>query len=118
VERIRRLLGRLVSGRRWHVAIRVPAADQIPANAPAWGAVMVGTPADPRWLAFDCPCGTGHQIMLNLDRRRTPCWIVTGARRLTVTPSIDSRQSGHRCHYFIREGKVTWVPDKGKRDNG
>jgi Family of unknown function (DUF6527) len=118
VERMRRLLGRLIPGRRWHIAIRVPTADQIPAGFPARSTVMVGTRADPRWLAFDCPCGTGHQIMLNLDRRRTPCWTVASTRRLTVGPSIDSRQSGRRCHYFIREGKVTWVPDKGRRDNG
>jgi hypothetical protein len=118
VERIRRLLGRLAPGRRWHVAIRISMADQIPVGIPARSAVMVGTQSDPKWLAFDCPCGTGHQIMLNLDRRRTPCWTVADTRKLTVRPSIDSRQSERRCHYLIREGKVTWVSEKGRRDNG
>ena len=63
------------------------------------------TPAAPKWLAFDCPCRTGHQIMLNLDRRRTPYWTVTNTRRLTVSPSIDSYGPGRRCHYFVRQEK-------------
>jgi Family of unknown function (DUF6527) len=115
---IRRMVGRLVPRRRWHVAFRVLVADQIPADVPALSAVMVGTPADPRWLAFDCPCGTGHQIMLNLDRRRSPYWTVTSTRRLTIRPSVDSSRHGRRCHYFIHDGKVAWVPDKRRRDSG
>ena len=115
---MRRLLGRLLPGRRWHIASGVQAADQIPARIPARSAVIVGTPADPRWLAFDCPCRTGHQIMLNLDRRRPPYWTVTSTRRLTVRPSIDSDRPGCRCHYYIREGKVTWVPDIRRREDG
>jgi hypothetical protein len=70
---------------------------------------MVGTEADPRWVAFDCPCGAGHQIMLNLDRRRSPSWTVTNTRRLTIMPSVDSRRPAQRCHYFVSEGKVRWV---------
>jgi Family of unknown function (DUF6527) len=111
---MRRLLGRLIPGRRWRVTTKVQAADQIPARIAALSAVMVGTPADPRWLAFDCPCGTGHQIMLNLDRRRRPYWTVTGIRRLTIRPSIDSCRPGRRCHYYIHEGRVTWVPERGR----
>jgi hypothetical protein len=108
---VRRLFRHLLPGRKWHVAIRVEAADEIPDTIPALGAVMVGTDADPKWLAFDCPCETGHMIMLNLDRRRSPSWIVVNPRRLTIKPSVDARRSERRCHYLVCQGKVKWVPD-------
>jgi hypothetical protein len=111
MEFVRRLLRRLLPDRKWHVAMRVAAADEMPGNIPAFTAVMVGTDADPKWLAFDCPCGTGHQIMLNLDRRRSPSWTVTNTRRLTIKPSVDAYRPERRCHYFVRQGKVKWAPD-------
>lgn len=118
MEFLRRFFRRLLPGRRWHVAIRVAAADEIPASIPAFSAVMVGMDADPKWLAFDCPCATGHQIMLNLDQRRPPSWAVAGTRRLTIKPSVDSCRPERRCHYFVREGKVRWIPETGSYVNG
>lgn len=115
MEFVRRLFRHLAQRRRWHVARWVGAADQIPANVPALAAVVVGTDADPKWLAFECPCETGHQIMLNLDRRRSPFWTVTKTRRLTIRPSVDSRRPERRCHYFVTKGKVDWVSDTETR---
>jgi hypothetical protein len=89
--------------------MHIEAADEMPVAIPARCAVMVGTDADPKWLAFNCPCGTGHQIMLNLDRRRSPSWAITDQRRLTIKPSIDARRPGGWCHYFVLRGKVKWV---------
>jgi len=118
VEFVRQLFRRLLPGRKWHVAMQVDAADELPTNIPALSAVMVGTPAAPGWLAFDCPCNTGHRIMLNLDWRRSPYWRVTNTRRLTIKPSVDSCRPERRCHYFVREGKVKWVPDSWRNNNG
>ncbi|WP_442856265.1 DUF6527 family protein [Arthrobacter sp. U41] len=55
-----------------------------------------------KWLAFDCPCRERHRVLINLDNRRHPSWVVTAAAPLTVSPSVDGTRAGRRCHYIIR----------------
>jgi hypothetical protein len=101
--------------RRLAIVSRVEAADEIPESLPRLGAVVVGSESAFTWLAFDCPCMTGHRIMLNLDQRRRPAWALMDANQLTIRPSIDSRLPGRRCHYWVRHGKIIWVKDIGDR---
>jgi len=87
-------------------------ADEIPDRLERNTAVIVGTPHYPKWVAFDCPCGSGHRIMLNLDRTRRPAWSANQEfDRLTISPSVDYYDERRRCHYFIQRGKVVWVGD-------
>lgn len=95
----------------WRVVATVDAADDVPATLPRRGAVLVGTAAYPKWLAFDCPCRNGHRIMVSLDPRNKPNWRLLSTRRLTVSPSIDAWRGGSRCHYFIRDGRTVWAPN-------
>lgn len=95
--------------RRWELAATVEAADEVPDQIPKRGVVLVGTQTHPRWLAFDCPCGTGHRIMLNTDRSRYPCWTVRHLSPMTVWPSIDDVTEKRRCHFWIHDGKTRWV---------
>lgn len=97
---------------RWKVVARVSEADEIPATIPAQGAVLVGSRGQAKWLAFDCPCGRGHRILLNLDSAHRPTWTVYDQRGLTVWPSIDSRQAGYRCHFLLDHGRVVWCRDR------
>ncbi|WP_368858331.1 DUF6527 family protein [Nocardia alni] len=87
----------------------VDAADEIPERLPLNGAVVVGTIDHPTWIAFDCPCVDHHRVMLNLDVRRYPAWVMQPIKMLTLQPSIDELRQGKRCHYFICKGKVQWV---------
>lgn len=89
----------------------VQAADEIPINLPHNGVVYVGRPGEPKWLAFDCPCRTGHRIMLNLDLSNCPHWDILDAVQLTLWPSIDFNAQNRRCHFFIRQKRVIWVRD-------
>jgi hypothetical protein len=98
--------------RSWQVVGRVAAADDVPNEIARNGAVLVGTRATPKWLAYDCPCGAGHRILLNLEPGRWPYWIVRPERLLTIWPSVDARFSGRRCHYFIKRGRVVWLRDR------
>src|SRR5437899_8006736 len=41
---------------------------------------------------FDCPCRTGHRIMLNADPSRPPYWTLNQVVRLTISPSVDSKE--------------------------
>jgi hypothetical protein len=100
---------------RWRIVGVVDSADDIPQRLPRNGAVIVGPRTRPKWVAFDCPCRRGHRIMLNTDKARSPHWSTTVKGALTISPSIDYGQSGGRCHYFIRNGRVRWVHERKRR---
>jgi hypothetical protein len=100
-----------VPGRAWRIVVVVEAADEIPGRLPSHGAVIVGSLQRPKWLAFDCPCRSGHRIMVTLDRKHRPHWRVENAKKLSVYPSVDYRGTDRRCHYFVTNGKIRWVKD-------
>jgi hypothetical protein len=104
-----------VPGRSWRIVSRVDAADEVPAKLPRNAVVLVGSDRFQKWLVFDCPCRSGHRVMLNLDSGRFPHWRITNLRKLTVTPSVDWHGNGKSCHYFIRAGRVVWAHDKEAR---
>jgi hypothetical protein len=97
--------------RRWRIVGTVADADEVPDRLPRRGAILVGTDGIPKWIVFDCPCRTGHRIMLNADRLRRPYWSIVSQRRLTIAPSVDALGNGRRCHYFVRHGKTFWTRD-------
>lgn len=97
----------------WRVGLVVAEADQIPATIPSLQAALVVSDGMPKWLAFDCPCGTGHRVMLNLDRSRWPRWTVFAEAPLTISPSIDIERRERRCHYIVYHGHVNWVRNYG-----
>jgi hypothetical protein len=96
----------------WRIVAVVDSADDIPRRLPRNGAVLVGPRTRPKWIAFDCPCRSGHRIMLSADKAHTPHWTTTVQGQLTINPSIDYRGSARRCHYIVRNGRVHWVPER------
>jgi hypothetical protein len=70
---------------------------------------MVVAGGKPTWLAFDCPCGASHRIMLNLNTARRPSWVLKNYDPLTISPSIDDIAPGRRCHFFVSRGRIHWV---------
>lgn len=91
---------------------QVESADEIPDKLPKNTAVIVGSATQPKWIAFDCPCRSGHRIMLNLDRGRSPFWqLSTVDGPLSLSPSVNYYDGRRRCHYFVRNGKVDWMGD-------
>jgi Family of unknown function (DUF6527) len=101
-----------IPGRRWRIVAAVEDADEIPSRLPRNGVVLVGSRQQPKWLAFDCPCRTGHRIIVSLDVTHTPHWILVDERDLTVWPSLDYRAHDRRCHYIISYGRVVWTHEK------
>jgi len=95
--------------KKWRVVVSVEAADEIPPLLPEYGAAVVRSAGRAKWLAFDCPCGKGHRIMLNLDPSRRPVWRLVNDSPLTVSPSVDDQGLGRSCHFFIERGRVLWV---------
>lgn len=101
--------------RKWRVVLRVDAGDQIPERIPRGGAVLVAPEESPTWIAFDCPCRQHHRVMLNLERQRHPYWTVDTIRPLSISPSIDDVTRDRRCHFFVKDGKIRWVPNRERR---
>lgn len=95
--------------RRWRVAGRVDAADELPERLPCKAVILVGPQADPTWAVFECPCRQRHRVMLNLDVSRRPRWQVSNFARLTVAPSVDAITETRRCHFWVRDGRIRWV---------
>jgi hypothetical protein len=107
-----------IPGRSWRIVATVEAADEIPLRLPPGGAVLVGTSRHPKWLAFDCPCKTGHRIMVTLDPAHYPHWTILDEKKLSLSPSVDYRALERRCHYRISRGKIFWVSKKEGRYHG
>jgi hypothetical protein len=101
--------------RAWRLVLVVDEADEIPTRLPRKAAALVGPDANPKWVAFDCPCRRGHRVMLNLDRRRRPSWTLVTRQPLTLHPSIDDHGID-RCHFFVRAGTIAWAPSRTEVD--
>jgi len=95
---------------KWRVTASVRRADDLPDRIPRRAAILVGSPDSPKWIAFGCPCRREHRVLLNLNSAREPHWNVRGTAPLTIWPSIDDRSLPGGCHYFIRAGRIVWVP--------
>ena len=104
-----RWLPRRLPARRWRIVAHVEEADLIPSRLPLRGAALAGPHGAPKWLALDCPCGTGHRLLVNLDSHRRPAWRLVGTRPLTIQPSLDIIRDGARCHFTITRGAVHWA---------
>lgn len=103
---------------RYRILGVVEAADELPVTLPPRSATLVGGSGKAAWVAFDCPKHRTERILLNLSPSRRPRWTVLDQQLLTVTPSIDALHCGSRCHFWIRRGKLTWVPDQAPRPTG
>ena len=108
----------LLPALRWRMERRVSDVDEVPPRIPKRRAYLVATSILRKWLVFDCPCGTGHRIMLNLDRLRFPYWrlSLSATRQITLSPSIDYHDEFRRCHYFLRKGRVIWAKQPRNED--
>lgn len=83
--------------------------SEVPADVARDSIAVVGTLERPKWAIFECPCGRGHQITLNLSASRRPSWRIeqttTGP---SLHPSVDAYEP-HSCHYWIKQGRVEFV---------
>lgn len=91
-----------------------PTRAELPANLPRHELAIIGDRIDPKWLVFECPCGEGHRLQLNLAASQAVRWRLEkdGGGGPSVSPSIDYRGPDRRCHFWLRRGRVDWVKDR------
>lgn len=106
---------RVLFWRRWKVDARVDSVSDIPERIARRHAVPVGTPTFDKWLVFDCPCGRGHRVMLNLDPHQRPRWRISDTYVLDLRPSVDEISRVGHCHYVVRAGRVHWIERTDQR---
>jgi len=64
-----------------------------------------------RAAVFQCPCGCGEVLVINLDARTTHAWRHrTAIGFLTLMPSVW-RDSGCESHFVLWENRVYWCGD-------
>lgn len=84
----------------------VPELEDVPDRPHPRRVYLIGSRDRPKWVAFDCPCGHGHRIEINVGRR-SPWSAQIGAAGVTLSPSVD-RLDGRRCHFWMRDSRVRW----------
>jgi hypothetical protein len=88
-----------------------PSQGDLPAKLDRHVLAVVGSREQPKWAVFECPCGQGHQLSINLSPARPPTWRLSETSAgPSLTPSVDSNL-GRRCHFWLRHGRVHWTPD-------
>lgn len=61
-----------------------------------------------RNVVFQCPCGCGETVSINVDPAAGPSWRVRiNAGDLTLMPSVW-RTSGCRSHFILWSSRVWW----------
>lgn len=69
---------------------------------------------EPDSLIFNCPCGCGNRIELNLLPDCSPRWVLKIKRKkISISPSVWATR-GCRSHFWIRDGKVEWFRYRGR----
>lgn len=88
-----------------------PAPDQI-----VPGEMTVVRDGVDKWACFRCPGGCGETIKLSLSKNKRPKWtaVPDWLKRPTVSPSVR-QLNDCRCHFWIRQGRVDWCKDSGRR---
>lgn len=70
------------------------------------------------WAVFDCPCGTGHRLVVNLARSNRPFWEISVRKnKASLWPSLWLKGF---CdgHFWIRNSRVYWAsPDTSEFSN-
>jgi len=94
----------------WHpVDYRFELQVDIPKQISRKKIYLIGKP-EAKWVAiFQCPCGCGESVYLNLLSDARPCWhFWTVGKKISFHPSIWQK-NGCKSHYFIKDGRVKWI---------
>ncbi len=71
---------------------------------------IVSRGGEPRWVVFDCPCGCGARIDVNLMKSKCPSWdLFEEEGAVTLRPSLWQPAGTCMSHFFIERNRVRWV---------
>lgn len=86
--------------------------SEAPISIPRHQLILIGKGEHLKWAMFECPCGTGHKIMINLATSRVPHWrVVLHSGQPSLLPSINYQDDYGRCHFWLNAGRVEFTSD-------
>lgn len=97
--------------RRYPRTVFLESRRDVP-DAPAADTLyVVGVKRAPKWLIFDCPCGRGHRLDVNLMRARNPFWRLSFglANRVSASPSLWVADDICDSHFWLKNSAVYFV---------
>lgn len=70
---------------------------------------FVGSPNKQQYAIFNCPCGCGRNVELNLNPKSSPCWKVQWhlSGTISLSPSVW-RKGGCHSHFFLKKNNIIW----------
>ncbi len=88
--------------------VYVRGRQELPTTLNPRSLYQLGAPA--KWAVFECPCGRGHLLELNLGHADRARWTISIGRadNPSISPSVDFK-GDRRCHFWLRDGRVHWV---------
>jgi Family of unknown function (DUF6527) len=91
-------------------------AAALPEQLPRRVLAIAGDPA--AWAVMECPCGTGHQLKVRIHTcGQAAVWDLThDDGGPSLYPSVDYDATHRRCHFWLRNGRVTWSVERARRD--
>src|SRR5690349_20647485 len=97
--------------RRYSHTVFLECRHEVPDSPPRDTLYVVGAPEAAKWLLFDCPCGRGHRLDVNLMRERRPFWRLSVGRgdKLSVFPSLWVADDMCDSHFWLKDSCVYFV---------
>jgi hypothetical protein len=96
--------------RKRYKAIRHVASMSTVPNATGDEIFIVGTPFTLKWAVFDCPCGLGHKLTVNLMKSQWPRWkAAIEEGRLSLRPSLIVDDHPCESHFWLINNTVRWL---------
>ena len=63
-------------------------------------------------VVHKCACGCGEKVVLPLAPEH---WQLYYDGDITLSPSIGNYQYKCKSHYYIRNGKIVWMPEEQRK---
>jgi len=68
---------------------------------------IVGTSGTSKWVVFDCPCGEGHKLTVNLMKSSYPRWRMKMSRDgISLSPSIVVTDHPCKSHFWLESNRA------------
>lgn len=78
---------------------------------------VIGTKTKYKWVVFNCPCGCGERLDVNLMQSRYPFWnLKLQGGKASLSPSVWVPTDRCGSHFWLIDSQVHWF--RKKRSNG
>jgi hypothetical protein len=117
--KLRQMIQRYVSNREAFSSVTVvESMTELPENLKNV-IYVVGTAAKYKWVVFNCPCGCGERLDVNLMRSRHPFWKLNlEGGKASLSPSVWVPTDRCGSHFWLIDSQVHWFRKKQSKRNG